>query len=67
MGFFDALKKKKTNTDQIVQQVTAPIDRLVISDGLFSRSAKTIIPENYYKFLCSPRKENDWIPVSFPH
>ncbi len=33
MGFFDALKKKKTNTDQIVQQVTAPIDRLAINSA----------------------------------
>ncbi len=54
-------------TEKLSNASESALEAWVISDGLFSRSATTIIPENYYKFLCSPSKENDWIPVSFPH
>ena len=61
----DARKNEPSYSDFALTLLNT--ERSLISDGLFSRSATTIIPENYYKFLCSPSKENDWIPVSFPH
>lgn len=44
MGFFDGLRRNKTNGDQVVQQVTAPVSRLAINSAYapIQRSLKDI-------------------------